>query len=74
MAKILELLFVTQEGKMAKISIDNPKEPVDLLKVKEAMTQIISANVFTTKTGSFVSAKGARLVERNVSEYDVINA
>ena len=49
MAKILELLFVTQEGKTAKISIDNPKEPVDLVKVKAAMTQIITANVFTTK-------------------------
>ncbi len=74
MAKSLELLFVTQEGKTATISVDNPKEPVDLLKVKEAMTQIISANVFTTKSGSFVSSKGARLVERNVSEYDVTNA
>ena len=52
MAKSLELLFVTQEGKTVTISIDNPKEPVHLLKVKEPMTQIISANVFTTKSGS----------------------
>ena len=73
MAKILELLFVTQEGKTAKISIDNPIEPVDLVKVKAAMAQIITANVFTTNGGSFVSSKGARLVERNVSDYDVIN-
>lgn len=71
MAKVLELMFVTQEGKTAKISIDNPKEPVDLIKVKEVMTQIITANVFTTKTGGFVSAKEARLVDRNVSAYDV---
>lgn len=73
MAKVLELLFVTEEGKTAIISIENPKEPVDTIKVKDVMNQIISANVFTTKSGSFVSTKGARLVERNVNEYDVSN-
>lgn len=69
MEKVLELLFVTAEGKTAKITIENPKEPVDPAQVKAAMTQIILDNVFTSKTGSFVSIKGARLVERNVSEY-----
>ena len=34
MAKSLELLFVTQEGNIATISVDNPKEPVDLSKSK----------------------------------------
>lgn len=72
MAKVLELLFVNQEGKTAKISIDNPKEPIDLVQVKAAMSAIISANVFTTNGGGFVSSKGARLVEQNISEYEVI--
>lgn len=72
MAKVLELLFTNQEGKTAKISIDNPKEPVDLVQVKAAMTAIISANVFMTNGGGFVSSKGARLVDRNVSEYEII--
>lgn len=71
MAKTLELLFVTQEGKTASISIEDPKEPVDVNAVKQAMDSIIAANVFTSQSGDFVSKKGARVVERNVNEYEV---
>ncbi|MDQ7862841.1 DUF2922 domain-containing protein [Peribacillus frigoritolerans] len=37
MAKVLELIFVTEEGKSATISLDNPKEPVEVNTVKLAM-------------------------------------
>ncbi|MEH7073882.1 DUF2922 domain-containing protein [Neobacillus drentensis] len=71
MAKTLELQFSTELGKTASLSIDNPKEPVDEEVVKLSMTQIIAANVFTTASGKFVAAKGARVVDRNVTEYEL---
>ncbi|MFJ7679017.1 DUF2922 domain-containing protein [Peribacillus sp. NPDC097206] len=71
MAKALEMIFVTEEGKSSTISVDNPKEPVDVNQVKQAMQQIIAQNVFITSSGDFVSIKGARVVERNVEDVEV---
>jgi hypothetical protein len=71
MAKTLELQFDTELGKVARLSIDNPKEPIDEAVVKQAMAQIIASGVFTTGNGKFVSAKGARIVERNVTDYEL---
>ncbi|MFD0049056.1 DUF2922 domain-containing protein [Actinomycetes bacterium NPDC127524] len=71
MAKTLELLFTTLQGKTAVLSIDDPKEPVDMAKVKQAMDQFITLNVFTSRTGDYISKKGARVVERNVDDYEM---
>ncbi|WP_409305165.1 DUF2922 domain-containing protein [Peribacillus sp. SCS-155] len=72
MAKTLELIFATREGKTASLSIEDPKEPVDKAQVAQAMDQIIAANVFTSSSGDYIGKKGARLVERNVSEYEIV--
>jgi len=72
MAKTLELQFGTEFGKTARLSIDNPKEPVDEAVVKLSMAQIIASEVFTTASGKFVEAKGARVIDRNVTEYELV--
>ncbi|WP_160725486.1 DUF2922 domain-containing protein [Bacillus sp. USDA818B3_A] len=72
MAKTLELQFATEFGKTARISIDNPKEPIDEEVVKLSMAQIIAAEVFTTASGKLVSSKGARVVDRNVTDYELV--
>lgn len=72
MAKTLELQFVTDTGKNARLAVDNPKEPVDAVAVKQSMDQIISANVFVSDNGSLATAKGARVIERNVTEYEIV--
>ncbi|MEH7548603.1 DUF2922 family protein [Neobacillus bataviensis] len=71
MAKTLELQFATEFGKTAKITVDNPKEPVNEEVVKLSMAQIIAANIFTTGSGNLVSAKGARVIDRNVTDYEL---
>ncbi|MEH7544855.1 DUF2922 domain-containing protein [Neobacillus vireti] len=71
MSKTLELQFDTEFGKTAKITVDNPKEPVDENVVKLSMAQIIAANIFTTGSGKLVSAKGARVIDRNVTDYEL---
>jgi Protein of unknown function (DUF2922) len=72
MAKTLELQFVTELGKTARLSLDNPKEPIDEAAVKQAMEQIIAADVFTSASGRYVEAKGARVVDRNIVEYEIV--
>ncbi|KYD10652.1 DUF2922 domain-containing protein [Heyndrickxia sporothermodurans] len=70
--KTLELQFTTSENKTARISIEDPIEPVDTNKVKAAMEEIIASNVFVSSTGSaYTEIKGVRLIENNVTEYTV---
>ncbi|GIN86042.1 hypothetical protein J6TS2_24280 [Heyndrickxia sporothermodurans] len=70
--KTLELQFTTSENKTARISVEDPIEPVDLDKVKAAMEQIISSDVFISSTGAaYMEIKGARLIENHVTEYTV---
>ncbi|MFP5113791.1 DUF2922 domain-containing protein [Bacillaceae bacterium C204] len=72
MAKTLELQFGTEFGKTARLSVENPKEPIDEEVVKLSMTQIIASEIFTTSSGRFVSAKGARVVDRSVTDYELV--
>ncbi|MEH7307867.1 DUF2922 domain-containing protein [Neobacillus drentensis] len=72
MAKNLELHFSTELGKTASLSIENPKEPIDEAVVKQSMAEIITSGIFTTTSGKFVAAKGARVVDRNVTEYELV--
>ncbi|WP_044338432.1 DUF2922 domain-containing protein [Rossellomorea aquimaris] len=72
MAKVLELEFQTETGKPAKLSINDPVEPIDTVAVKAAMDNLIATNVFGSSNGAFVSVEGARVVERNVTDYEVM--
>jgi Protein of unknown function (DUF2922) len=72
MAKTLELQFVTMTGKTARISIENPKEPIDEVAVKQSMDAIIASDVFYAATGNLVAAQGARVIDKNVTEYEII--
>jgi hypothetical protein len=72
MAKTLELEFVTELGKAARLSVENPKEPIEEAMVKQAMEEIIASGVFTSTNGNFASVKGARVIDRNVTEYEII--
>ncbi|MEH7121566.1 DUF2922 domain-containing protein [Neobacillus vireti] len=72
MAKTLELQFGTEFGKTVRISVDNPKEPIDEEVVKLSMAQIIAADVFTTASGKLVASKGARVINRDVTDYELL--
>ena len=71
MAKTLELQFMTENGKTANITLESPKEPIDPATVKTAMEELIAADVFYTKNGALAAVKGVRVVERNVTEYEI---
>ncbi|WP_313803676.1 DUF2922 domain-containing protein [Cytobacillus sp.] len=72
MAKSLELSFLTAAGKLSKLSVDNPTEPINPVAIKEAMEQIISANIIQTMNGELVAAESARVIERNVTDYELV--
>ena len=72
MAKTIELHFTNSMGKVTKLTVEHPKEPVDLVAVKQVMEQIIAAGIFGGPIGSLVSAKEARLVEHAVTDYELV--
>ncbi|MBS4176942.1 DUF2922 domain-containing protein [Lederbergia citrea] len=70
--KSLELIFLTGEGKTTRIAIDNPTEPVDAEQVKTAMEDIIASAAFLDSDGNpYVTSKGARLLERNITVFEI---
>lgn len=70
--KILELSFLTTGGKTARLTIDYPKEPIDVEKVNRAMDTIISTGVFFDNDGhTYEEKKGARLIERSITEFPI---
>ena len=54
------------------LSVDNPKDPIDEEVVKLSMAQIIASDIFTSGSGKFISAKGARVVDRSVTDYELV--
>ena len=71
MAKTLELLFLNLEGKTVKVNVDSPIDPVDQQALTTAMDQILTSNIFITNGGEFISKKGARIVDRSVTEIEL---
>jgi hypothetical protein len=71
MAKSLELQFVTEFGKVARITVDNPKEPIDEIVVKQSMDLVVASGIFNTANGNLASAKSARVIERNITDYEI---
>ncbi|MFD1673636.1 DUF2922 domain-containing protein [Alicyclobacillus fodiniaquatilis] len=59
----LHLTFATDQNKNVRLSISNPKEPVDATAVNNALQTIVSKNVFNFPQGRIVSALPAEQVE-----------
>ena len=49
MAKTIELHFNTSLGKVVKLAVDSPIEPIDPVKVKEVMDLIVADEYFRWK-------------------------
>lgn len=68
----LQLRFRNVAGRIVTFTLDEPKEPVNVADVNEAMDEIIQENVFTSTGGDLVSKHSARIVERTVDEIEIV--
>ncbi|AJD89921.1 hypothetical protein JMA_06040 [Jeotgalibacillus malaysiensis] len=71
MNKTLELVFITEEGKNASLTVDNPLEPVDPAAVQAAMQVVIDENLFISPSGALTGIKSARVVSRGVEAVEL---
>ncbi|HBJ01511.1 DUF2922 domain-containing protein [Lysinibacillus sp. FSL R7-0073] len=71
MAQVLELQFATVDGKTSTLTIDAPKPAITAADIQKVMQTILAKNVFSGQAGSLAAIKGARIVDRQVTEFDV---
>lgn len=68
--QVLELIFAKENGKTVIFSIEKPIIPIDTQVVDQVMDTILASSVFSSIDEN-TRKKGARLVERNVSEVPI---
>lgn len=68
MAKVLEMLFDTAQGKKYTISVDEPHADLTTAEVNTGMQALLASNAFFVDGANLVSAYQARIVERTVTE------
>lgn len=71
MTQVFELQFETAAGKTATFAIDAPNPKVTAEEIQKVMQTIIAKNVFEGQAGALVTMTGARIVDRQVTEFDV---
>ncbi|ATI50350.1 MULTISPECIES: DUF2922 domain-containing protein [Bacillus cereus group] len=68
--QVLELIFVKEDGKTVVFSIEKPITPIDAQVVNQVMDTILASSIFSSMNEN-TRKKGARLVERTVSEVPI---
>ncbi|QEL71331.1 MULTISPECIES: DUF2922 domain-containing protein [unclassified Bacillus cereus group] len=68
--QVLELIFTKEDGKTVVFSIDTPITPIDAQVVNQVMDTILASSVFSSIDEN-TRKKGARLIEKNVSEVQI---
>lgn len=72
MTKTLELKFNVANGKTMNLTIQNPKDNLTPADITSAMQTIINQNIFHQNTYELVSINQARIVERNVTDIQLV--
>lgn len=67
----LSMVFITQKGSKASLSISGVKSTITKAEVDTLMNTIIEKNVFLTNTGALETKDSAQLIAKTVTKYDV---
>ena len=70
--KKLLMTFKTDEDKNASISVEDPKQNLTESEILEAMNLIIEKDVFMPNGEALVEKVGAKVVETETQEYDLV--
>lgn len=67
----LSMVFGTEAGLKANLTINDIKPDITKAKVDALMDTVITNNVFKVESGALISKVGAQLVSRKVDKFDV---
>ena len=71
MSQVLQLTFKNALNQTLTISIDSPKPNLTEAEVNAAMQTVIDQGIFAKEGYVFNSKKSARIVERNVTPFEL---
>ncbi len=69
--RTLELRFANAAGRTVTVRVAEPRANLTAAEIEAAMNAIVEAGVFISSGGGLVGRVGARLVAREVTEYEV---
>lgn len=69
--KVVRLTFTTAGGKTFAITIDNPKENLQLTEAMAAMNSLISSDIFLTPSGALTGIRDIKVIDTTTNDlYD----
>ena len=68
------MTFMTEYGRKVSLFITDPREDITETEIKEVMDLIIEKNIFAPSGEDIVSAKDAKIVQTEVTEFDLVVA
>lgn len=66
----LEMDFIDETNKRFRLSIDDPKEDLDVLQVETAMDTVIANNIFVSDGVDLIGYDAARIITTTVEEME----
>ena len=70
----LLMTFMTEYGRKVSLFITDPREDITETEIKEVMDLIIEKNIFAPSGEDIVSAKDAKIVQTEVTDFDLVVA
>ena len=70
----LLMSFLTSSGKKVSLFVTDPRDDIKESEIKAVMDLIIEKNIFAPNGEDIVSAKEAKIVQTETTEYDLVVA
>ena len=70
----LLMSFLTSSGKKVSLFVTDPREDIKESEIKAVMDLIIEKNIFAPNGEDIVSAKEAKIVQTETTEFDLVVA
>lgn len=71
LVRTLELRFLNEADRTVTVRVAEPREDVTAGEIETAMDAIVDANVFISAGGELMGIAGARLVAREITEFEI---
>ena len=70
----LLMSFITSSGKKVSLFVTDPRDDIKESEIKAVMDLIIEKNIFAPNGEDIVSAKEAKIVQTETTEFDLVVA
>ena len=68
----LLMIFMTQFGRKVSLFVTDPREDITESEIKAVMDLIIEKNIFAPSGEDIVTAKDAKVVQTETTEFDLV--